>query len=622
MASRSPVPADVLEGFPDLTGSLLEGRYRVGEALGVGGMGAVFKAEHVRLHRKVALKVMRPVYMQYRHHVARFLKEARAASQVKHPNVVEILDVGQTPNGTVYTVMELLEGEDLATLLRCEGRLPWPRAYEILLQVVGAVEAAHEQGVIHRDVKPANCILIRGKNDTLVVKMVDFGIAKFHDTLLSDDDPLTKTGEVIGTPAYMAPELSLGRPANARTDIYSVGVLAYQMLTGERPFSGATAVQMHLNQTTRPPIPPRRLEPSIPEGVQALILAALSVDPEDRPASMAQVGQSLRALAPRSRPTLPMTGEFPRPLVPSGPHFKSVGASRDITITEDPLAPYDTTLPGTSAGPPPSPPPSQSPRPLQPQTTAPAAPEPSPVPSEEEDDWADVETRLVDAADPPTYSEDDNWDDIKTRLVESGPLKMAEPVPDTLDQIETVPLDPDAVRASMRGDTQRAPPPARTMGTEPGAFVGHVRTLVADPEQSRLQSMSSGPRSGAGAFVGRVRTLVADPEQSRLQSMQGGAAGSSPVNKMTLVKGSSAPVLEPIGSEPSSWASTMRRPATPKSAVPVPRRASPSGMVGEAAVPTASGSPWAVMVLSVVLAVAAAVGIWWWWPEIKAWLGG
>jgi len=301
------VSADALEGFPDLRGSLLEGRYRVGEVLGVGGMGAVFEAEHVRLGRTVALKVMRPLYMQYRQHVARFLKEARAASQVKHPNVVEILDVGETPDGMVYTVMEFLDGEDLATVLRREGGLPWPQAHDILGQMVAALSAAHDQGVIHRDVKPANCILVPGQGDALEVKMVDFGIAKLQDDELSDDDPLTRTGEVIGTPAYMAPELSLGRMASARTDIYALGVLAYLMTTGERPFWGTTAVEMHIDQTTRAPRSLRAVDPSIPEGAEQLILEMLAVDPQARPRDMDQVAQRLRALAPRARNTLAMT---------------------------------------------------------------------------------------------------------------------------------------------------------------------------------------------------------------------------------------------------------------------------------------------------------------------------
>ncbi len=336
MSSRPILPPSALRGFPDLTGELLEGRYRVGPALGVGGMGAVFAAEHVRLGRKVALKVMRPAFMHHRDYVERFLREARAASQIRHPNVVEILDVGETPDGTVYSVMEFLQGEDLASVLRRQQRLGWPESHAILSQVVDALGVAHDHGVIHRDIKPANCILIEAKGE-IVIKVVDFGIAKLSDTALSDSNPLTKTGEILGTPAYMAPELAFGKPATPSTDVYSVGVLAYEMVSGNKPFTGSTPVEMHYNQTSREPPP----LVDLPPGVDDFIVSMLGKTADLRPAGMSEVARRLAALGPRQRATLLMAGGVPRiaqrrssSSIPSAPVVAADG-ELDAEVTPD-----------------------------------------------------------------------------------------------------------------------------------------------------------------------------------------------------------------------------------------------------------------------------------------------
>ncbi|MCA9705990.1 MAG: protein kinase [Myxococcales bacterium] len=603
MAWPSSVPAEALAGFPALTGSLLEGRYRVGEALGVGGMGAVFEAEHIRLGRKVALKVMRPLYMQYRHHVARFMQEARAASQVKHPNVVEILDVGETPEGTVYTVMELLDGEDLATILRREERLSWPRVHDILVQVVAALEAAHEQGVIHRDVKPANCILVRGKHGEPVVKMVDFGIAKFHDDRFMDgDDPLTKTGEVIGTPAYMAPELALGKAANARTDVYSVGVLAYQMLTGERPFGGATAVEMHLNQTTRPPVAPRQREPSIPSPVEALILQMLAANPEERPLDMARVAHELRVLAPRARNTLPMAPELSR-LRASMPALP-------------PRLPHPTPgEPSGRAGP-------VGDGALRPANVA--APHPPEAPSDLAD-WDDIETQLVETAQDPG-----DRSDVGHLRVDAGPVRMVAPE-EVLRALEapslrtrsrgelfkTIPVDPETFRRSLQ-----APSPAQGL---PGpAQAQPVPAHLPGPGQAQpVPAPLPGPQG-----PGQVQPMPA-PLSGPMQPRPGPAVRI----KQTLAMGSAG--LEPGGIEPHAsrahdveivgdgsgarWSGSTVR--VPVSASDPAWPAGPSTGVGPRVAPPGTRLWPAVLIVGLVVAAAAGAA-YGWWPQLRALLGG
>jgi len=286
-----------------LSGTVLEARYELGPILGQGGMGAVFTARHLRLDRVVAIKVLRPALADRHEYGHRFLREAKAASKIRHRNVVEILDYGETTDGLLYSVMEFLEGQDIEALLREQParRLPWRQARPLLLQVVSGLRAAHARGVIHRDIKPANCVVTR-EDDAPLVKLVDFGIAKVEDH--EDGVALTATAQVIGTPGYIAPELirALG-PADARSDIYSVGVLAYRMLVGRTPFSGTSLFDV-LEQSCRASVPSLRARvPEIPELVESFVLELLAKDPRDRPLDMAAVRQRLEELNEESLDT-------------------------------------------------------------------------------------------------------------------------------------------------------------------------------------------------------------------------------------------------------------------------------------------------------------------------------
>jgi len=311
----------------DLSGITLDGRYALIKQLGDGGMGQVYLAHHGALDREVAVKVLHTWLASERRYRQRFLREARAASRIKHPNVVELLDFGTTPNDSVYLVMELLRGRDLKAVLKEEGPMRWPRARHFLLQAVAALREAHRQDVIHRDIKPANCFVCTPEDPGLPerMKLLDFGIAKLEGEPSASASGLgrrgiTQTGELIGTLAYMAPEFAEGRPASALTDMYALGIMAYELLTGKVPFRGRNEFQvlaLHLNE---PPVRPRVLVPTIPDVVESVVLTLLAKKPEERFASMAALERALLAIPgdvtddiPVVVPRGPREGSGPKP---------------------------------------------------------------------------------------------------------------------------------------------------------------------------------------------------------------------------------------------------------------------------------------------------------------------
>jgi len=278
--------------------ALMSDRYRILKRIGRGGMGEVFLAEHAAIGKQVAIKILSEDFARKPRIVQRFLQEARAASLIRHENVVDITDFGHTPSGLPFLTMEYLDGEDLKAMLRREIRLPWPRARRILLQVLAALEAAHAGGVIHRDIKPDNCFrLTRGENVDFI-KVLDFGIAK----VLGDeiDQELTQTGVVMGSAEYMSPEQAKSEPIDPRTDLYSVGVILYQMLTGKVPFRANGFMGTLSKHIMEPPPPPRQIAPEakISRQLEQLVLKALAKEPGDRFQSAAQFSAALKALPP------------------------------------------------------------------------------------------------------------------------------------------------------------------------------------------------------------------------------------------------------------------------------------------------------------------------------------
>src|SRR5262245_44140874 len=267
----------------DFIGQTIDGRYVVRALIGEGGMGRVYEAEHVDIGKRVALKILHPVYTRLPEVVARFRREARAASKIGHPNIVDVTDSGTTGDGSVYFVMEYLEGVELANVIAREGAMDVARALNIGTQVCRALAAAHNAGIIHRDLKPENVFLIVREGTTDFVKILDFGIAKSAEFEEQRKDRLTHPGMAMGTPEYMAPEQAAGRPADARSDVYAVGAILYEMLTGEPPYEGENFMEILTKKATIEPVPPRRLRPELPELVERAVMKALARDPALRP---------------------------------------------------------------------------------------------------------------------------------------------------------------------------------------------------------------------------------------------------------------------------------------------------------------------------------------------------
>lgn len=290
----------------DLVGQVVADRYHIIKKLGEGGMGAVYLGEHVKMGRKSAIKVMNPSMASDPDAISRFNREAANASRISHPNVCQIYDFGETPDGTIYLAMEFIEGVALTAIIEHEGALPAVRAVRILRQTADALAAAHELGIVHRDLKPDNIMVVRGKDGADIVKVVDFGIAK---AVAGDEagQKVTKTGLVVGTPEYMSPEQLSGDKLDGRSDVYSLGLVFYRMLTGVLPFEADSAQETMIKRLTDDPLPLAAARPDItfPPELQGVLDKVLARLPADRYANAAQFGRDAEAAV--GGPQLPRT---------------------------------------------------------------------------------------------------------------------------------------------------------------------------------------------------------------------------------------------------------------------------------------------------------------------------
>ena len=310
--AEAPAESSAASANDPRIGSVLKDTYQVLRKLGEGGMGAVYLAEHRSIRKKVAIKVLGSEYVQRPELAERFLREARAAAMIESPNVIEIHDFGTTPDGAAFFVMEYLHGEDLSDLTNREGALPWPRTRAIILQICNALQAAHDRGIVHRDMKPGNCFHLE-RGDT--IKVLDFGIAK-----VATDDPdggrsLTRTGMIFGTPEYMSPEQAMGAAHDHRVDIYATGVILYQLVTGELPFSADNFMGLLNKHMFEAPPRPSAVNPDadIPPGVEAVILKALQKDRTLRFQTMAEFAAAVTAIGTGAPPVVVVPEKLPQP---------------------------------------------------------------------------------------------------------------------------------------------------------------------------------------------------------------------------------------------------------------------------------------------------------------------
>ncbi|MFO0610824.1 MAG: serine/threonine-protein kinase [Polyangiales bacterium] len=329
--------------MPDADAVVVGDKYRVLRPIGRGGMGAVFEAEHALTGRRVAVKVLLPQFAENEVLAKRFVNEARAAARIQDPHVVEVVDLGRTPAGELYIVLEYLDGRELKAAIREEAPFPAERACHVAAQVAALMGKAHALGIVHRDLKPANVFLLARDRDADYAKVLDFGIAKLRPAEPQEGEhtQLTRTHDVVGTPLYMAPEQLKGsREVDARADVYSMGVMLFQMLSARLPFTGESMADIFLKVMTESPPPLASLRPDLPADLAAVVARCLDRDPARRFADGAALAEALAPWAdawspnvPRTAPGYapgalgPVTGTTPAPAAPAPARIETAPAA-------------------------------------------------------------------------------------------------------------------------------------------------------------------------------------------------------------------------------------------------------------------------------------------------------
>ena len=290
------IPTSSSEAPPGAIGLVLDNRYKILDLLGVGGMGAVYIAEHLTLHKQVALKVILAEFADNEEIAQRFTREAMATAQIDHPNVASALDYGSLPEGGAYLVTQLVRGHSLEHERTSVGKMPWRTVAHIGAQIADALSAAHAIHVVHRDLKPDNILLEPRDNGLFLVKVLDFGVARVTETAALPKSDLTRMGTVIGTPGYMAPEQAMGEKVSEKVDLYSLGVILWECLTGKTLWSGATISDLFTAQLAKPAPPVEQEVQDVPPEFAAIIGMLLDRNPARRPESARHVREALRRL--------------------------------------------------------------------------------------------------------------------------------------------------------------------------------------------------------------------------------------------------------------------------------------------------------------------------------------
>jgi serine/threonine protein kinase len=354
-------------------GRTIAGKFRVTSYLGGGAVGAVYKARQLALDKDVAIKLLHGEHAGDTMFAARFQREAKAASRLDHPNSMRVLDFGVEPDGVAYIAMEYLDGRHLLGVMDEDWPLPPPRVADIVAQALAAVGAADAMGIVHRDLKPENIMVLRGTDDEGeprdVVKVCDFGIAKFIEDRgapITGDEKLTQAGIVVGTPEYMSPEQCKAERLDVRSDLYSMGIILYQLLTGRVPFQADTALGIALKQLNEEAPPPRTFNPEVDERLEAVCVKAMKKKREQRYQTAREMRADLRAVVGTWAPE-PLSQSTP--IVVEGPGVPSVVPTNPWLTRQPPAdeelewetAAAEPTPDIPAAAPPPPPPPPSSP---------------------------------------------------------------------------------------------------------------------------------------------------------------------------------------------------------------------------------------------------------------------
>jgi serine/threonine protein kinase len=334
------------EAGESLVGTVLAGRYRIERLLGSGGMGSVYRAEHVLMRKACAVKVLHREMTQVKEVVARFEREAVAAARIEHPNVAAATDFGQLENGSFYLVLEFIEGKSLSQLIAEHGALPEERALLIARQIADALSAAHAAGIVHRDLKPDNVMLVTKDGSGDFVKVLDFGIAKVKiEEAGGDQQALTRLNTVMGTPEYMSPEQARGEPVDLRADLYTVGIILYEMLSGTSPFRHEEFVVVLTKKLTEDP---PALPTHVSESTRELVAELLQRTPDERPQTAADVVariESILGYSPaQSIAFAPVSGQSPRRVSPKQPKAPAVAFANTVLGDVPPSAPQPSRI--------------------------------------------------------------------------------------------------------------------------------------------------------------------------------------------------------------------------------------------------------------------------------------